>query len=94
MSISLDITTTGSDIAGDIFSLECTPTLNGFMGNIDFQWLLSMNNASTYIDTNSSVSRLVFSPLQHYHEGTVTCQVTVEGIVRTKSYSVTVNGKA
>ena len=69
------------------------------MGNRTFQWLFPSNynrvmrDSSISISTNSSASQLVFDPLQASHEGTITCQVTVENILWMKSYSVIVNGE-
>ena len=98
MRVDLDLTPSGSSVAGDTFSLLCAASLNGLesMENADttFQWLLS-NNASTYSYTNSSVSesQLVFDPLQYFHEGTVICiATTVDNIVRRVDYTITING--
>lgn len=96
--VDLDLTPSGSSVAGDTFSLLCAANLNGLESmenaNTTFQWLLS-NNASTYSYTNSSVSesQLVFDPLQYFHEGTVTCTATtVNNIVGTANYTITING--
>ena len=95
----MELTPSGSSIAGDPFSLLCAASLNGSMGNANatFQWLLSIDNTSTYIYTNSSVSdesQLVFDPLQHFHEGTITCQATVDNRVSTAHahFTIAVNG--
>ena len=64
-----------------------------FHKNISFKWFILSINTSTHIYKNSSVSQLVFDPLQHFHEGTVTCQATVDNIERKANYTVTVNGK-
>ena len=96
--VDLDLTPSGSSVAGDTFSLLCAASLNGLESmenaNTTFQWLLS-NNASTYSYTNSSVSEslLVFDPLQYFHEGTVTCiATTVDNIVGRVDYTITING--
>jgi hypothetical protein len=100
VSIDLNLTPSGSSIAGETFSLLCAASLNGSESeNADatFQWLLS-NDTSTYI-VNSSIiseSQLKFDPLQYFHEGTITCQATVDDIVGirtlTANYPLTISG--
>ena len=42
---------------------------------------------------NSSVSQLVFDPLETSHEGSITCQVVFEGSIYEESVNVSVNGE-
>ena len=85
VSISVLATSSGSPMAGEIFSLECS--LSGTSDSATFQWLKGpadnmtqlTSDGSTTINSSSSVSQLLFSPLRASHGGLYTCQATVVG---------------
>ena len=84
-SITVLATSSGSPMAGEPFSLECS--LSGTSDSATFQWLKGPadnrtqlpSDGSTTINSTSSVSQLLFSPLRASHGGLYTCQATVVG---------------
>ena len=78
-------TSSGSPMAGEPFSLECS--LSGTSDSTTFQWLKGpadnmtqlTSDGSTTINSTSSVSQLLFSPLRASHGGIYTCQANVVG---------------
>ena len=85
------------DIAGETSILYCF--VNGTSEVGVFQWLDEQGSPVTGRGSEissssiSSGSQLKFSPLRQSHGGTYTCNVTVAGIVRSKSTILSVNGK-
>ena len=100
VSITVLVTSSGSPIAGEPFSLECS--LSGTNDNTTFQWLNGpadnrtqfTSDGSTAINFTSSVSQLLFSPLRGSHGGLYTCQASVVGLATLEgSTNVQVNRK-
>ena len=97
MSVNVDITTSGSPSAGEIFSLECS--ISGTSDDATFQWLRGSpdnrtqltSDGSRAINSTSPVSQLQFSPLRASRGGLYTCQVMVEGGTVEKTTTVQVN---
>ena len=85
VSISVLATSSGSPTAGEPFSLECS--LSGTSDSTTFQWLKGpadnmsqlTSDDTTAINSTSSVSQLLFSPLRASHGGLYTCQATIVG---------------
>ena len=99
-SIIVRTTSSGSPMAGEPFSLECS--LSGTSDSAVFQWLkgqtdnrtLLTSDGSTTINSTSSVSQLLFSPLRASHGGLYTCQASVMGLATLEgSTNVQVNRK-
>ena len=93
-------TSPGSPLAGESFSLECS--LSGTSDSTTFQWLKGpadnmtqlTSDGSTTINSASTVSQLLFSPLRASHGGLYTCQATVVGgAIFERSTTVEVNCK-
>ena len=78
-------TSSSSPSAGEPFSLECS--LSGTSDSTTFQWLKRpadnmtqlTSDGSTTVNSTSTVSQLLFSPLRASHGGLYTCQATVVG---------------
>ena len=99
-SIIVRATSSGSPTAGEHFSLECS--LSGTSDSATFQWLKGpadnttqlTSDGSTAINSTSSVSQLLFSPLRASHGGLYTCQASVVGVATLEgSTNVQVNRK-
>ena len=82
-SITVSITTSGTNIAGETYSLECSATVTGSVDQPTVTWLDSVNNPvhSEMVTTTGSMSTLTFDPLAASHAGTYTCRATVAGNV-------------
>ena len=94
VSISLSITASGTNTAGQTYSLVCSATVTGSTDQPTFTWLDPMNNPvpSVMVTTTGSMSTLKFSPLIVSHAGTYTCRVTTGGVTETHTTTVIVNG--
>ena len=79
------ITSTGTPIAGQTFSLDCSVT--GTADLATYQWFHS--NGTRLADT----SQLQFSPLLASHAGTYTCRATVGGVVVENSNTLEISRK-
>ena len=87
VDINMRITSSGSPTSGETFSLECSlmHMTNGTSDNATFQWMKGppdnrtqlTSDGSMTINSTSSVSELLFTPLRASHGGLYTCQVTV-----------------
>ena len=77
-SISVSITTSGTNAAGEAYSLVCSATVTGSSSQPNITWLDQMNNTvpSGRVATTGSMSALTFSPLAASHAGTYTCRAT------------------
>ena len=92
-------TSSSSPSAGEPFSLECS--LSGTSDSATFQWLKGPADnmthltidGSTTINSTSSVSQLLFSPLRASHGGLYTCQATIVGGATEGSTTVQVSCK-
>ena len=92
----LSITTSGTNTAGETYSLECSATVTGSTDQPTITWLDLMNNPvpSEMVTTTGRMSTLTFNPLAASHAGTYTCRgilghatqsITAEIIVQSKS---------
>ena len=94
------ITPSGSNTAGEQYTLTCSASVDGTTGTPSFQWLgpdglnVITTDSLMIIGTPSS-SILQFDPLQSSHEGNYICQVTVLGTVtEMRSTQVNVQGNS
>ena len=90
------ITTSGSPIAGEIYTLECS--VSGTSDPATFQWLEGPPDNRTQltgdaINSNSSVSQLRFSTLMASHGGLYTCKATVGSVVVERTVTLEVSRK-
>ena len=92
--ISLSITASGTNTAGETYSLECSATVTGSTDQPTITWLDTMNNPvpSEMVTTTGSMSTLTFNPLAASHAGTYTCRVTAGGATETQTSTLIVNG--
>ena len=96
VSISVSITpVSGTNTAGETYSLECSATLTGLNDQPTITWLDPMNNPvpSRMITTTGSMSTLTFNPLSASHAGTYTCRATVGSTMQTETMDVTVESE-
>ena len=93
--ISVSITSSGTNTAGEAYSLVCSVTVTGSNGPPTITWLDPVNNAvsSEMVSTTDSVSTLTFNPLSASHTGTYTCIAAVGGEVQTDMKAVTVQSE-
>ena len=93
--ISVSITSSGTNTAGEAYSLVCSVTVTGSNGPPTITWLDPVNNAvsSEMVSTTDSVSTLTFNPLSASHTGTYTCIAAVGGEVQTDMKEVTVQSE-
>ena len=82
-------------IAGETFTLECS--VSGTIDIVIFQWLAEqgtpvVSDGSRTITNSASGSYLHFGTLQQSHEGTYTCNATIDGAAESKSINLSVNG--
>ena len=94
VSISLSITASGTNTAGQTYRLECSATVTGSPDQPTFTWLDPINNPvpSVMVTTTGSTSTLTFSPLTVSNAGTYTCRVTAGGVTETQTTTVVLNG--
>ena len=84
------VTTTGSLIAGESYSLECSTG-----GTVAlFHWLSPVvNDSSVFITSNLSSSQLLFRPLQQSHDGSYSCRaMTDEDTLMSEPIEISVKG--
>ena len=94
VSISLSITASGTNTAGQTYRLVCSATVTGSIDQPTFTRLDPMNNPvlSVMVATTGSMSTLTFSPLTVSHAGTHTCKITTGRVTETQTNTVVVNG--
>ena len=94
VNISLSIATSGTNTAGETYSLECSARVAESTDQPTITWLDPMNNPvpSEMVTTTNSMSTLKFNPLATSHAGTYTCRVTAGGVTETQTSTVIVNG--
>ena len=93
VAISVSITpVSGTNTAGEIYSLECSATVTGSTDQPTITWLDPMNNPvpSGMVATTGSMSTLTFNPLSASHAGTYTCRVTVGSAMQTATIDISV----
>ena len=99
VNLTVQITLSGSNTAGEQYTLTCSASVDGTTDTPSFQWLgpdgmmVTTTDSLMITDTPSS-SILQFDPLQSSHEGNYTCQVTVGTAIEMRSFQVNVEGKS
>ena len=96
VSISVSITSvSGTNTAGETYSLECSATVTGSTDQLTVTWLDPMYNPvpSEMVTTTGSMSTLTFNPLSASHAGTYTCRATVGNTMQTATMDVTVESE-
>ena len=79
------ITSSGSNTAGESYSLECTVTVTGSTDQPTITWM---------VNGDGSYSRTVtFNPLAASHAGTYTCRATLGSAMDTAVWNVIVQGE-
>ena len=97
--VSVSITASGTNTAGETYSLVCSVTVTGSTDTPTITWFDSMDSTvpSDMVSTTGSMSTLAFNPLSTSHAGTYTCRATVDGGMQTNAnqgaVDVTVQGK-
>ena len=99
--LTVSITHSGTNTAGQAYSLVCSVTVTGSTDTPTITWLDPMNSQvpSEMVSTTGSMSTLAFNPLSASHAGTYTCRatVTVDGGMQTNAnhgaVDVTVQGE-
>ena len=83
LQLTLSITTSGTNTAGETYNLVCSATVTGSTDQPTITWLDPINNTvpSEMITTTGSMSTLTFNPLAASHTGTYTCRATITGNV-------------
>ena len=95
MQVTVAITPSGVNTAGENYSLECT--INGFAAT--FQWidekgvLIVSQGSRRIVSVSPSSSQLQLAPLHQTHGGNYTCTANVSGTMESKSIAVHVRGK-
>ena len=95
VAISISITTSGTNTAGETYSLECSTTVTGSTDQPTITWLDPMNNPvpSEMVATTGSMSTLTFNPLATSHAGTYTCRGMVGEAVQSETMEVIVQSE-
>ena len=100
MAPSVDITVSitpgsGSNTAGETYSLECSANVTGSTDQPTTTWLIPMNNPvpSGMVTTTGSMSTLTFDPLAASHAGTYTCRATVGSTMEAATMDVSVESE-
>ena len=104
VGIDVSIAVSGTNTAGETYSLECSTTVTGSSSQPTITWLdgtgeISSSNSTRMVSTtdmnsNGSYSRtLTFNPLSASHAGTYMCTARVGGAVQTVTENVTVQSK-
>ena len=95
-SISVDpITTSGTSIAGEIYSLVCSVSVTGSTEQPTITWLNPMNRQITSeVETTGSMNTLTFNPLATSDAGTYTCRATLGSAMDSASRTITVRSKS
>ena len=85
----------GTNTAGETFSLECTATVTGLIDQPTITWLDQMNNLipSGMVNIMGSMSTLTFNQLAVSDAGTYTCTAAVGGRVQTAAVNITVESE-
>ena len=97
VGVSVSITTSGTNTAGETYSLVCSVTVNGSTDTPTITWLDPMNSQVPsemhMVSTTGSMSTLTFTPLSASHAGTYTCKAALGGEVLTDTLIVTVQSE-
>ena len=92
VEITVSITASGINTAGETYSLECSATVSGSTGQPTITWLDSMNNpvSSEMFATTGSMSTLTFNPLAASHTGNYTCRAALGYVMQSAARNVIV----
>ena len=95
VSISVSIAPSGTNTAGETYSLVCSVTVTGSTDTPTITWLDPMISQvpSEMVSTTGSMSTLTFDPLSASYAGTYTCIAAVGGEVYTDVKEVTVQSE-
>ena len=100
VDITVSITASGTNTAGETYSLECSATVTGSTGQLTITWFdrdsaeISSSNATRMVSATvnrgggSYSSTLTFNQLSASHAGTYTCRATLGGASDEKSRAV------
>ena len=77
--VTLSITATGTNTAGETYRLVCSVTVAGSTPQQTITWSGPMNNTvpSEMVTTTGSMNTLTFNPLSASHAGTYTCRAQI-----------------
>ena len=91
--MTASITASGTNTAGEIYSLVCSVTVTGSTDQPTITWSGPMNNPvpSEMVTTTGSMSTLTFNPLSASHAGTYTCRATAGSLSGNRTLTVQVN---
>ena len=95
VDITVSIATFGTNISGQLYSLECSAEVNGSTDQVNFTWLDPANDEVPFemINATDSTSTLIFDPLSISHAGTYSCRVTLGEVEQKEILTVGVEGK-
>lgn len=95
VDITVSIATSGTNISGELYSLECSAEVTGSTDQVNFTWLDAANDEVPIemINTTDSTSTLIFDPLSISHTGTYSCRVTLGEAEQIESWTVGVESK-
>ena len=93
--VNVSITPSGTNTAGDTYSLVCSVTVTGSNDTPTITWLDPTNSQvpSVMVSTTGSMSTLTFNQLSASHAGTYTCIAAVGSEVQTDEKEVTVQSE-
>ena len=94
--VTPSITDSGTNIAGETYSLVCSVTVTGSTLQPTITWSGPMNSQvpSEMVTITGSMSTLTFDPLSASHAGTYTCRAVVGGILRTATEDILVRSES
>ena len=86
----ITLTSSGNNIAGEAYYLNCTAVISGSSDTPIISWN-STESDRTVSYTNGTYSKVLhFDPLQVSHDSVYTCQVEVADIIDREMYNLTV----
>ena len=95
VDMAVSITPSGTNRAGETYSLVCSVTVIGSTEQPTITWLDPMNSQvpSEMFSITGSMSTLTFNPLSASHAGTYTCRATLGGATGAVMEQITVQGE-
>ena len=93
------VTSSGSNTAGESYSLKCTVTVTGSVDQPTITWLDPMDNIviSGVVTTGSASTRilstLILNPLTASHAGRYTCRIMLGSAMGSASTIITVQSE-
>ena len=93
-TIVVSITSSGINMAGENYKLECTTTVTGTTEEPVITWMNSMGNITTpRVVATGNMSTLTFIPLAASHAGMYTCQATLGSAMDSAYWTITVRSE-